>query len=322
MNIYQEKDSFRFYIYAYLRIDGTPYYIGKGQKTRAWNSHKQKINGKWVGNVFTPKDKTRIVIMESNLSELGALALERRYIRWFGRKDLNKGLLHNRTDGGDGWHGERSEERKRLSKESWSVDRKLKQGKVWAGKKRPEQSIWMSGDKNPMKNPVNATRKNKTLYNLYTGKTANFSVKQQTLFPWINSSALTKNKVGYLAETTNGNIVLGRIKVTDPIWRTGKIQKSIRSNQPLLDFAHESGIFYHDLVENIEKYKLPSRQLQSFVLRLINGYSVSETSLKMGCSEDSVKTHLSRAKIKILIRRKIIYESLLSPDNLEMFHIR
>ena len=62
-----------FYVYAYLREDNSPYYIGKGKNIRAWHSDH---------SVNLPKDKkTKIVIVSYDLLELWAYALERKLIK-------------------------------------------------------------------------------------------------------------------------------------------------------------------------------------------------------------------------------------------------
>ena len=89
MNIY----SSNYYVYAYLRENGTPYYIGKGTKNRAWNKHK---------NINLPPNKNNIIILESNLTEQQAFDKEKQLIKKYGRKNINTGILINRTDGGTG----------------------------------------------------------------------------------------------------------------------------------------------------------------------------------------------------------------------------
>jgi hypothetical protein len=85
-----------FYVYLYLREDGTPYYVGKGKGKRAFSKNR---------TINIPEDKTRIVFHSENLTEDEAFTLEKELIAKYGRKDNGTGILRNLTDGGEGSSG-------------------------------------------------------------------------------------------------------------------------------------------------------------------------------------------------------------------------
>lgn len=124
----------RFYTYAYLRKNGTPYYIGKGTKYRAYDKS---------GRTFPPpKDKSRIILLKQNLTEEEAFKHEIYMIAVFGRIDLGTGILHNRTNGGEGTSGVI------LSEKTLQKKRENGKKRVFTEKTRRKMSESFKGRKN------------------------------------------------------------------------------------------------------------------------------------------------------------------------------
>ena len=129
-----------YYTYAYLREDRTPYYIGKGKGDRIFNKSGR--------TVLPPKDKSKVIYLKQNLTEEEAFKHEIYMIALFGRKDLSTGILHNRTNGGDGTSGCVPDEitRKKLSN-------------VWKGRKHSEETKKLMSEKAKGKIRSEETRK-------------------------------------------------------------------------------------------------------------------------------------------------------------------
>jgi hypothetical protein len=118
-----------FYVYAYLREDGTPYYIGKGKAKRAWRKG-------------SPTEE-RVNILESMLSEEDAFALEIKLITKYGRKDLQSGVLNNRTNGGEGCSGSihtKTDEFRRRVSERFTGTKRPDISLIFKGKPRPNRT--------------------------------------------------------------------------------------------------------------------------------------------------------------------------------------
>jgi hypothetical protein len=118
-----------FYVYQYIRTDGTPYYIGKGKGNRAWVRNKNE-------RIKRPPTDDRIILIKDNLTENEAHSLEVELIFEYGRKDLGTGVLHNLTSGGEGGSGRKN------SPEHIAAMAKANIGNTYnLGKKRPKEVI-------------------------------------------------------------------------------------------------------------------------------------------------------------------------------------
>lgn len=80
----------KFYVYKYIREDGSPYYIGYGHGTRINDPHP---------GYKLPKRPFRQYIQE-NITEVDALVLERQLTEKFGLLINGTGILENKIHGG------------------------------------------------------------------------------------------------------------------------------------------------------------------------------------------------------------------------------
>lgn len=145
-----------FYVYLHRRAsDNSVFYIGKGCKYRAYETHKSKRSVYWI-RVYQKHGRV-VEIVKDNLTEKEAIALEVALIAQYGIENLC-----NHSSGGESGGSGRvwsEESRKKLSES--------KKGKKqpWAGKhltedgkrriiesKKGKPAPWLIGEKNPMKN--------------------------------------------------------------------------------------------------------------------------------------------------------------------------
>ena len=140
-----------YYTYAYLREDGTPYYIGKGKSGRITSS---------LHTIHLPTEKERIIFLKKNLTDEGARKHEIYMIAVLGRKDLGTGILRNMTDGGEGCAGRvlSEETKKKLSdshkgrKFTEEHKKKLSEAakkKIFTKEHKENMSKGLKGENNP-----------------------------------------------------------------------------------------------------------------------------------------------------------------------------
>jgi hypothetical protein len=207
------KDERRFYVYAYLRSKDSeigpklsPYYIGKGQLNRCY--------GRSGRPVARPKDSSFIVTIQEGLTEDEAFSLESYCINLYGRLDIGTGILHNRTNGGEGRSGyvASEETRRKMSRKGpanplWG--RTGKDSARWGKKHTPETRRKISESNKGENNPNwGKTRSPETCRRISEGQLGNRrgeSTKQK----------ISLSKAKYLYELTDPD---GEVYITDNLF--------------------------------------------------------------------------------------------------------
>ena len=124
-----------YYVYIYLREDGSPYNVGKGQGNRWKKQHRVEV---------PPAD--RVIFPVTQTTEEWAHFMEMEFIDFYGRLDDGTGILENITDGGEGTSGRRHSEetRRKISEKAkgskLSEETRTKIAKASEGRKHSEET--------------------------------------------------------------------------------------------------------------------------------------------------------------------------------------
>ena len=175
-----------YYTYAYLREDGTPYYIGKGKAGRINNT---------LHTIHLPVKEERRIFLKKNLTDEEARKHEIYMIAVLGRKDLGTGILRNMTDGGEGCAGRvlSEETKKKLSEakkgKTFTEEHKKKlseaaKKKIFTKEHKENMSKGLKGIMSKEKNPSYGKK-------------------------WWNNGIETK----FSKECPGENYILGRVKI-------------------------------------------------------------------------------------------------------------
>lgn len=178
-----------YYVYAYLRNDGSPYYIGKGKGNRAFVKR---------GTHNPPKESRLNIFLDKNLTEEQAFILEKEYIAILGRKNNGTGILRNLTDGGEGPSGYRC---KRTEEQ-----RKARSGNLnpFYGKLHSQETINIIKEKRKLQKFSKETRekfKNKVISQETKDKMSKSRLGKKHTDAWNLNSSIAAKKRGISQET-------------------------------------------------------------------------------------------------------------------------
>ena len=211
------QDPRRFYVYLFLRskdsVHGkkySPYYVGKGSGNRCYGKSGRPAN--------RPKDISCIVTVQEGLTEEEAFSLERYCIALYGRLDIKTGILHNRTDGGEGRSGYVASEqtRRRMSRKGpanalWGRTGELsaRWGTVHTEETKKKISETKTGERNPNWGKTHSPETRRRISEGQRGRKQSKETKQKI--------ALTKAR--YLYELIDPN---GEVYITENLFEFSK----------------------------------------------------------------------------------------------------